>query len=804
MKFNFYRIFSELFGFSEYFKSISSIQQFLLAYLHSRAKVKDKQQMAKETKKDNLLKSKKEWLIKVWNQLPPSFKRSLIIISFIILTSLVLPSASVTEYKAEVNTIWTEPDLVAPFDFPIYKPSDSLQKEKMQLIKKLPEVFFENTTRKKYYTLTVDSFFSRLESVQKKWKELSPNKNIDLSRLNISNPDEEELDKLISGLKPELDRKALQYFLTHPAPIPPLYQTYNDICDEIFYYGYIDKAISAIESEVISVRNENQFEKLIHKNNVMDREKVAALLKKQSLILPQTTHYILGQLLNFYVLPNYIFNDSIYQIEKQYALNAISPYVSLVKKGEVITPKGGKITQEVAAKIRSLNLELQKYQGQNASIWDNFLGKLLVISILTFITVFYLNLNRRELFVRWQKILMLFIVLFLMVLLSALADQFYSQFSNLYNVNIFFLIPLCMAPMLITTFFDDRIGFLSNIVVALLVALANQHSFEFFFIQICAGSVTVFKLKLLRRREQFFTTAAILLVVYTVTYLSYNLYSKDSWLQINFGNLVLFFMNVTLTLSAFPLIYIFEKIFDFTSDITLIELLDNDHPILKNLYEKAPGTYQHSLQVANIAEEVAKKIGANALLVHVGALFHDIGKIEKAEYFTENQKSGENPHLKTTALNSAQIIIDHVHLGEVMARDYKLPIEILEFIKTHHGTTRVEFFYRKFQEEFPEHASNKEHLFRYKGPLPTTKEQAILMIADSIEAAARSLTSTTRADLEKLIETIIAAKISDNQLIHANISFRDLTIMKREILRILSSIYHNRVKYPEPEKKMII
>jgi putative nucleotidyltransferase with HDIG domain len=760
--------------------------------------------MAKETQKEQGLKSKKEGLIIIWNRLPPAFKRSLIIVSFIILTSLVLPGASITEYKAEVNTIWTEPDLVAPFDFPIYKPSDSLQKERAQAIKKLPEVFFENTAIKKYYTLTVDSFFSRLESIQKKWKELSQSKNIDLSQLNISDPDEAELDKLIAGLKPELDRKALQYFLARPAQIPSLYKTYTAIRNEVFYYGYIDKAISEIESEVISVRNESQYERLIHKNNVMDREKVAALLKQQSLILPQTTHYILSQLFNFYVLPNYIFNDSVYQIEKQYALNAISPYASVVKKGEIIAPKGGKITKEVAAKIRSLNLELQQYQGRSTFIEDNFIGKLLVVSILTFITVFYLNLNRRELFVRWQKILMLFIILFLMVLLSAVAEQFYNQFSNLYNINIFFLIPLCMAPILITTFFDDRIGFLSNIVVALLVALTNQHSFEFFFIQICAGTVTVFKIKLLRRREQFFTTAAILLVVYIVTYLSYNLYTKDSWHQINFGNLVLFFMNVTLTLSAFPLIYVFEKIFDFTSDITLIELLDNDHPILKNLYEKAPGTYQHSLQVANIAEEVAKKIGANALLVHVGALFHDIGKIEKADYFTENQKSGENPHLAITALNSAQIIIDHVHLGEVMARDYKLPIEILEFIKTHHGTTRVEFFYRKFQEEFPEQASDKEHLFRYKGPLPTTKEQAILMIADSIEAAARSLSSTTRADLEKLIETIIAAKINDNQLIHANISFRDLTIMKREILRILSSIYHNRVKYPEPDKKMIV
>jgi putative nucleotidyltransferase with HDIG domain len=262
---------------------------------------------------------------------------------------------------------------------------------------------------------------------------------------------------------------------------------------------------------------------------------------------------------------------------------------------------------------------------------------------------------------------------------------------------------------------------------------------------------------------------------------------------------VLLVMNVFFTLATYPFIYIIERIFRIVSDLTYMELLDGDHPLLKDLAVKAPGTYQHSLQVATLAEEAAKKIGANALQVHAAALFHDIGKIFQPEYFTENRADGPSPHLQLDPEKSAEIIISHVTLGEKLARDYKLPEEIIDFIRTHHGYSRVEFFYHKYLKAQPDATGNGavERLFRYPGPLPTTKEQSIVMIADSCEAAARSLDNPTKEALEALIERIVTAKINDNQLILASLTFRDLTIIKREILRILVSVYHSRVKYPD-------
>jgi putative nucleotidyltransferase with HDIG domain len=287
-------------------------------------------------------------------------------------------------------------------------------------------------------------------------------------------------------------------------------------------------------------------------------------------------------------------------------------------------------------------------------------------------------------------------------------------------------------------------------------------------------------------------------MTYTLAFLAYNLLLKGNFESIDYANIILLFVNALLTIITYPLIYIFEKIFGLTSDLTFIELLDTNHPLLKELSAKAPGTFQHSLQVANLAESVVDQIGGNGLKTRVGALFHDIGKMVNPMYFIENQMPGQNPHDALAPDRSAEIIIQHVTEGLRLAREHNLPSEIMDFIRTHHGTSRVEYFYRNHLRQTRELKDDMDFNFRYKGPAPATRETAVLMVADSVEAASRALPNPTKAELEKLVDNIIRHKIDEQQFEKAGISFNDVRRMREILTKMLISIYHQRVEYPKP------
>jgi putative nucleotidyltransferase with HDIG domain len=343
---------------------------------------------------------------------------------------------------------------------------------------------------------------------------------------------------------------------------------------------------------------------------------------------------------------------------------------------------------------------------------------------------------------------------------------------------------------------------MSNILVALYGGVLIQQSLEFVFVQIIAGTVAVYSLRNLRERQEFFYTLLYILLAYIISYISFNLFSKGDWGGISLQTLLLFLINVVFTVIAYNLIYVFEQVFKQTSDITFLELLDTNHPLLKELSRKVPGTFQHSLQVAAIAEATINEIGGNALLIHVAALYHDIGKLINHKYFIENmseEDKRDNPHDKISCKESARIIIGHVSEGVRIAKENHLPKEIIQFIESHHGTTRVEFFYRQFLEEEKCVEPEGESLFRYNGPLPATKEMAVLMIADSIEAASRSIQDPTPEKLDQLVNQIIDYKIRFNQLDNSSLTFKDLKIIREVCLRQLLSIYHARIKYPKQE-----
>ena len=333
-----------------------------------------------------------------------------------------------------------------------------------------------------------------------------------------------------------------------------------------------------------------------------------------------------------------------------------------------------------------------------------------------------------------------------------------------------------------------------HLLVVLIASFFIPNSFEFAFLQITAGMVAIYSIKNLVRREQFLISALLILLNYFITYLGISLIREGSFATIEWVKFMPFIFSVLLSLLAYPLIYLFEKLFGITSDITLIELTNTNSTLLRELAFKAPGTFQHSLQVANLAESAIFKIGGNSLLVRAGALYHDIGKMENPQFFIENQNKGLNPHDKLPYEDSAQIIIRHVVNGIEMARRNNLPEVIIDFIRTHHGNTRVDYFYQSFLKNFPEKIVD-ENTFRYPGPIPFTKETAVLMLADSVEAASRSLKEPDAESINLLVERIIEYKLAQNQLNDSNITLKEIETIKLIFKTMLMGIYHVRIDY---------
>ncbi|HEX8377404.1 MAG TPA: HDIG domain-containing protein, partial [Pedobacter sp.] len=381
--------------------------------------------------------------------------------------------------------------------------------------------------------------------------------------------------------------------------------------------------------------------------------------------------------------------------------------------------------------------------------------------------------------------------LILLVITSMLV---FLTWSIKFNIPSVYYIPYCIVPIIIRILFDTRLALNIHLLVVLIAGFVVPNSFEFSFIQIIAGITAIYSIKNLVKREQFLTSAVLILCSYFVAYLGISLVKNGSLLNIEWLNFVPFIFSVLLSLLAYPLIYAFERVFGITSDVSLMEITNTNSKLLRELSYKAPGTFQHSLQVANLAEAAIFNIGGNALLVRAGALYHDIGKMENPQYFIENQNKKVNPHDSLSYEESAQIIIRHVNKGVEIARRNNLPELIIDFIKTHHGNTRMDYFYQSFLKNFPEKFID-ENIFRYPGPIPFSKETGVLMLADSVEAASRSLKEPDAESISSLVDRIIDYKLDQGQLNNSNITFKDLNIIKSIFKSMLMSIYHIRIDY---------
>lgn len=468
-------------------------------------------------------------------------------------------------------------------------------------------------------------------------------------------------------------------------------------------------------------------------------------------------------------------------------LNAVLPTRGAVEKGELIIIQGSLVDSEKYAKLQSLKMMYEGSLSGKQSYYLILSGQILLVSILFLVLYLFLFQFRKELMEDISRVTF--------ILLNVLFMVGLARGVTLYNVEYIYLVPFSVLPIILRSFFDTRIALFVHMVAMLLIGFQLPNSFEFVLLQFVAGIFAIILVNNLYKRSQLFITVAKIILVYMVSYFSLAIIQEGALANIDYVKFGYFFANGLLTLISFPLIYLQEKIFGFVSDVSLLELSDINNSLLRELSRKAPGSFQHSLQVANLAEEAVLNVEGNALLVRTGALYHDIGKMVQPMYYIENQ-SGINPHDELSFKESAEIIISHVKQGIVLAKKHRLPDQIVDFIRTHHGTSTVMYFYKQYIKNFPKDEVDLAD-FKYPGPRPFSKETAVLMMADSVEAASRSIDDPDQEKIDKLVEGIINHQIEEGQFENSAITLREIKQSKKVFKKMLMNIYHVRIKYPD-------
>ena len=495
--------------------------------------------------------------------------------------------------------------------------------------------------------------------------------------------------------------------------------------------------------------------------------------------------------LNNYIEPNLIYDKGRSETERNDLLSSIPPASGMVMSGQKVIDRGDIVDEYTYRVLSSFEREIKRRSATQTQITNTIIGQVIFVTLMVFLFTMYLGLFRRDYFNKPRSIAMLYTLITLFPVVVSLMMR--HNFLSVY------MLPFAMVPIFVRVFMDSRTAFVCHVTMILICTTAVRYQYEFIIIQLVAGLIAIYSLRELTRRAQVFKTAILVGIGSTFVYLALQLMQDNDFSSMDHDMYYHFVVNAVLLLIAYPMMYIIEKMFGFVSSVTLFELSNTNRGLLRDLSEIAPGTFQHSITVGNLAAEIANKIGANALLVRTGALYHDIGKMKNPVFFTENQ-AGVNPHDTLTYHESARIIISHVTEGVKLAERENLPTIIRDFIVTHHGTGITKFFYIKYKNEHPEEEVDPAP-FTYPGPNPFTREQAILMIADGVEAASRSLPEYTEESISTLVNRMIDQDVTDGYFKECPITFRDLAIAKLVLIERLKAIYHTRISYPEMKKQ---
>jgi putative nucleotidyltransferase with HDIG domain len=703
-----------------------------------------------------------------------NFNIILTVVFFVIAASIIiyiLPFEKKFRYEYQKGTYWEHEDLQAPFNFPIYKTKKEFLKEQDSVLSSFKPYFkYDQELSRKRINEFQNDFSSG-------WKEYS------VKNLGIKSEKEYLNNKQYKSYR-ELGTFYNQLIATwlsevYMAGIIDLTPVEKDGKSEVAEIYIITGNIADLKelSELYSPRT--AFEYVSNKLNEYIRQHKSPLLSKYSA-------YFNNFNLNYYISFNVTYEEKKSEQIKNQLLHSISRAKGMVQKGQGIISKGEYISGDKFQILESLRMEYEKNIGNFARKLVN-IGKAILVIVSLLLIFLFLRSFRKEILFNTIKTSFILLTVVLMVIAGSLTLR--------YDLISIYIMPFTIVPIILRTFFDSRLALFVHVVTVLLVGFFVPNSYLFVFLNILAGMVAIISLTSIYRRSKLIVTSLLIVITFSITYFGAAIVQEGNLHTIEWKYFAWFALNGILILIAFPLIYVFEKIFGFLSDTSLMELSDTNQTLLRMLAEIAPGTFQHSLQVANLAEDAVFKIGGNPLLARTGALYHDIGKMDEPFYFIENQSQGVNPHDNLEFEQSAEKIIKHVTNGVEIARKNNLPEPIIDFIRTHHGTTTVQFFYKSFLKKYPTKEVDIKK-FSYPGPKPFSREMAVLMMADSVEAASRSLKEITDNTIDNLVEDIINSQMKEEQFNDANITFRDITTVKEVFKTRLRNIYHVRIPYP--------
>lgn len=665
-----------------------------------------------------------------------TFKIALVVVSTIV-TVYFMPRGDEFAYQYEVNQPWRYGQLMATFKFPIYKNDSVLHREQDSIMRRFEPYYNKEVSVR-------DSAIHRLySSISKEWKG---------------------------------QNNAL--YVRHIAAL----------LDTVYKRGILPV------DEYSELREGGQTAIRIVSGNTSTSVNLKRIHSTRS-----AYEYIMGQDLDKYsklVLQQYNINELISpnlsydalksKMEQDDLKENISKSNGFVQSGQKIVDRGELVTAEIYDILKSYEKEMAKHVDEETKIPYRHLGQLAFVLLMFTSLITFLTMFRNDYFDNYRTGILLFALPVLFIVLASLMVS-----HKMLNV---FMLPCCMVPIIIRVFMDSRTAFMCHCAMVLIISLSLVNNYEFLVVQLTAGMVVIQALRELSQRSQIFRTALLVFFVNVVAFTSYSLihenaFSPDTWMYVCFA------INGVMLLFTYPLLWMFEKAFGFVSDVTLVELSNISNPLLQRMTEVAPGTFQHSMQVSNLCAEVANKIGASAPLVRTGALYHDIGKLERPVFFTENQ-NGISPHKHLSALKSAEVIIAHVNNGLALADKNHLPETIKRFIRTHHGVGKAKFFYITYKNEHPDEEID-ESLFTYPGPNPSTKEEAILMMCDAVEAASRSLPEYTEESINTLVDKIVGTQVAEGYFNECEVTFTDIATAKSVLKDKLKTIYHTRISYPE-------
>ncbi len=683
----------------------------------------------------------------------PVIIRGLLFAGLVAFITFLLPSQVKVHYEVKPGQTWRFDDLVAPFDFAVRKPAEEIEEEQRRAMEDFSP----------YYRFNPKVAEDRIAHFEQSLRSQLPQLKA-------------------SGDFPDVVSK------------PEAYLNYGKrILRRLFDRGIILPAPEHAgkgKAFVINVIQGNTSQQQTLEYFYSEKRAQALLidsLPSSGLAEPD----FLYPLLEKSIMPNLTYDAVITENFRREMVAAIPTHRGMVRKGELLVMRNGLVTEEVYQKIVSMQEQYDEEFSGRFSATGIGVGYFLLAFILTLMYFVYLKTREPEVL---RQLPRLIFVLSWIALYSWLV--YWAERSNPFNA---YFIPFCIAPIILHTFFDKRLAFFTHVITILTASFITSLGWDFTFLQMVAGIVVLLTNVDVNNWSRFFLSILAVLSTMLASFTGLTLVEQGSLNQWNWTIFTWIFLSAFLTLLALPLVPLLERVFGFISPLRLRELMDLNRPLLQELALKAPGTLQHSIQVGNLCEAAAREIGADALLLKVGALYHDVGKMLNPDYFVENQSGAESPHEEKSPLESARIIIGHVTEGAQMAKKHRLPQILIDFITTHHGTTRVEYFYRKMLNEWPE-MDVTEFDFQYPGPKPRTKEQTIMMMADSIEAACRSLKNPTEQAIIELIDKVIDGKISQGQMEESALNFRELEVCRHSFRKTMRSVHHQRIEYPEIRK----